>query len=45
MIKTLIDNKLFWKSVKSLLSDKSGIRDRININVKAEILKTGSETA
>ena len=45
MIKTLIDNKLFWKSVKSLLSDKSVIRDRVNINVKAEILKTGSETA
>ena len=36
-IKNATDNKLFWKSVKPLLSDKSRIRDRINI--------TESETA
>ena len=29
-IKNVTDNKLFWKSVKPLLSDKSRIRDRIN---------------
>ena len=39
-IKNVTDNKLFWKSVKPLLSDKSCIRDRI-----LEILKTESETA
>ena len=44
-IKNVTDNKLFWKSVKPLLSDKSRIRDRINISEKGEILKTESETA
>ena len=44
-IKNVTDNKLFWKSVKALLSDKSRIRDRISINEKGEILKTESETA
>ena len=43
--KSVTDNKLFWKSVKPLLSDKSRIRDRINISEKGEILKTESETA
>ena len=40
----VIDNKLFWKSVKPLLSDKSRISDSINISEKGEILKTGLET-
>ena len=44
-IKNVTDNKLFWKSVKPLLSDKSLIRDRINISEKGKILKTRSETA
>ena len=44
-IKNVTDNKLFWKSVKPLLSYKSRIRDRINICEKGEILKTESETA
>ena len=44
-IKIVTDDKLFWKSVKPLLSDKSRIRDRINISEKDEILKTESETA
>ena len=44
-IKNVTDNKLFWKSVKPLLSDKSRIRDRINISEKGAILKTESETA
>ena len=39
------DNKLFWKSAKPLLLDKSRIRDRINIREKGEIFKTESETA
>ena len=30
-IKNVTDNKLFWKSVKFLLSNKSRIRDRINL--------------
>ena len=33
-IKNVNDNKLFWKSVKPLLSDKSRIRDRISISEK-----------
>ena len=44
-IKNVTDNKLFWKSVKPLLSGKSRIRDRINISGNSEILKTDSETA
>ena len=44
-IKNVTDNKLFWKSVKPLLSDKSRIRDRINISEKGKILKSESETA
>ena len=44
-IKNITDNKLFWRSVKPLLSDKSRIRDRINISEKGKILKTESETA
>ena len=43
-IKNVTDNKLFWKSLKPLLSDKSRIRDRINISEKGEILKTKPET-
>ena len=38
-IKNVTDNKLFWKSVKPLLSNKSRISE------KGEILKTESETA
>ena len=44
-IKTVIDKKLFWKSVKPLLSDKLHKRDRINISEKGESLKTELETA
>ena len=39
-IKNVTDNKLFWKSVNPLLSDKLRIRDRIIISKKGEILKT-----
>ena len=41
-IKNVTDNKLFRKSVKPLLSDKSGIRDRVNVSEKSEILKAES---
>ena len=46
-IKNVTDNKLFWKSVKHLLSDKSRIRDKskVNISKKGEILKTKLETS
>ena len=44
-IKNVTDNKLFWKSVKPLLSDRSRMKDRISITEKDEILKTESETA
>ena len=44
-IKNVTDNELLWKSVKPSLSDKSRIRDRINISEKGKILKTESETA
>ena len=46
-IKNVTDNKLFWKSVKPLLSDKSRIIDKskVNISQKGEILKTELETA
>ena len=43
--KNVTDSRLFWKSVKPLLSDKSRIRNRNNISEKGEILKTESETA
>ena len=38
-IKNVTDNKLFWKSVKPLLSNKSRVSE------KGEIVKTESETA
>ena len=44
-MKNVTDNKLSWKSVKPLLSDKSRIKDRINISEKGKILKTETETA
>ena len=44
-INNVTNNKLFWKSVKPLLSDKSRIRDRISISEKGQILKPESETA
>ena len=43
-MKKVIDNKQFWKTIKSLDSDKSVSRDRINIIEKEEIDKSKSET-
>ena len=37
-ISNVTDNKLFWKSVKPLLSGKSRLRYRINISEKGRIL-------
>ena len=39
------DNKLFWKVIKSSLSDKSCVKEQINLVEKGEILKTDLETA
>ena len=39
------DNKLFWKIIRPSLSDKSCVKDQINLVEKGEILKTDLETA
>ena len=39
------NNKRFWKTVKSLLSDKLTHKEKINLSEKREILKTDMETA
>ena len=44
-MKNVTNNRLFWKSVKSLLLDKSRIIYRMSIIEKCEILRTESETA
>ena len=38
------DNKLFWKVIKLLLSDKSSAKEQIDLVEKIEILKTDLET-
>ena len=43
--KDIIDNKLFWKTIKPSLSDKVMTRDRINLSEKGESVKTELETA
>ena len=43
--KDILDNKLFWKTIKSLMPDKVMNRDRINLSVKGELVKTELETA
>ena len=44
-VKEITDIKMFWKTVESLLLDKSFMRDRISISEKDEISKTETETA
>ena len=39
------DNKLYWKVIKPSLSNKSCVKDQINLVEKGEILKTDLETA
>ena len=41
---SLITNRLFWKSVKSLLSDKSRLIYRMNISEKCELLSDSCES-
>ena len=42
--KDILDNKLFWKTIKPSLSDKLMIRDGINLSEKGEPAKTEIET-
>ena len=44
-MKNILDNKLFWKTMKSSLSDKVRTKDRTNLCEKGESLKTKLETA
>ena len=43
--KFVVDNKLFWKTVKSLLSDNVAGKDEIHLIENHELLKTDLETA
>ena len=43
--KDILDNKLFWKTIKLSLSDKVRARERINLSEKGELVKTELETA
>ena len=43
--RNLMDNKLFWKTIKSSLSDKIVTRDRIHLTENGEVVKTELETA
>ena len=40
-----MDNKLFWKTIKSSFSDKIVTRDRIQLPENGEVVKTELETA
>ena len=43
--KNVIDCKIFWKTVKPLLSDKSVSREKINLTENEKMLTSESETA
>ena len=43
--KSVIDNKLFWKTVKPFLSDKIVAKNKINLTENGELIKTDVETA
>ena len=43
--KSVVDNKLFWKTVKPLLSDKVAGKDKIHLIESNELVKTDLETA
>ena len=43
--KNLMDNKLFWKTIKPSFSDKILTRDRIHLTENGEVVKTELETA
>ena len=42
---SVINNKLFWKTVKLLLSDKVAGKDQIHLIENNELVKTDPETA
>ena len=42
--KSVVDNKLFWKTVKPLISDKVAGKDKIHLIKSNELVKTGLET-
>ena len=41
----IVDNKLFWKTVKPSFSDKVILRDKINLSENGQISKSELETA
>ena len=43
--KFVVDNKLFWKTVKPLLSDNVASKDEIHLIENNEFVKTDLETA
>ena len=43
--RNLMDNKLFWKTIKPSFSDKIVTRDRIHLTKNGEVVKTELETA
>ena len=43
--KFVVDNKLFWKTVKPLLSDNVAGKDEIHLTENNELVKTDLETA
>ena len=43
--KCVVDNKLFWKTVKPLLSDNVAGKDEIHLIENSELVKTDLETA
>ena len=38
--KDIVDDKLFWKTVKSSLADKVILRDKINLSENGHIIKS-----
>ena len=42
--KDILDNKLFWKTIKPSFSDKIMTRNRINLSEKGEKIKNELET-
>ena len=43
--KDITDNKIFWKTVKSFLSDKSINSDKIHLNENGELINSKTKTA
>ena len=42
--KSVVDNNLFWKAVKPLVSDKVAGKDEIHLSENHELVKTDLET-